>query len=145
MPSKRLQQLLANIRNLLRPSQRTDKTVGNLGEKAAANYLKSQGYQLLGRNIVSRIGEIDILAFDPAGKTLVVVEVKASRKDNHYHRPEFVVGRKKQTQLVKLAAQIARKRGLDTYPVRFDVVGVIVPADGDPVVRHHPGAFQAMI
>ncbi len=50
--------------------------VGKIGEDMAAEYLKKQGFGIIGRNIRQKGGEIDIIARDRDG-TLVFVEVKA--------------------------------------------------------------------
>ena len=50
---------------------------GNLGERAAAKYLKKKGYKILERNLVANGNEIDIVAFDKKRNTVVFTEVKA--------------------------------------------------------------------
>jgi putative endonuclease len=50
------------------------KDIGALGEKVAAEYLRRQGFTILGRNIAKKTGELDIIA--QQGKTLHFVEVK---------------------------------------------------------------------
>lgn len=39
-----------------------NKVIGNYGEQIAANYLKSQGFNVIGRNYLKKWGEIDIVA-----------------------------------------------------------------------------------
>lgn len=51
------------------------KAVGGLGEELACEYLKSLKYEILGRNIREKFGEVDILARTPDG-CLHFVEVK---------------------------------------------------------------------
>ena len=48
--------------------------LGRYGEDLATNYLKSQGYDVLERNIRYRFGEVDIIA--KKENMLIVVEVK---------------------------------------------------------------------
>jgi putative endonuclease len=50
------------------------KDIGALGEKVAAEYLRRQGFSILGRNVAKKTGELDIIA--QQGKTLHFVEVK---------------------------------------------------------------------
>ncbi len=57
--------------NLLNMSR---KEVGALGECVAAVYLKRRGFELLERNLVRKMGEIDLIARE--GETLHFVEVK---------------------------------------------------------------------
>ena len=55
-------------------STKTRKDIGNLGEKSAAEYLKKQGFSILERNLVRKIGEIDIVA--KRHSTIHIIEVK---------------------------------------------------------------------
>ena len=48
-------------------------------ENLVAEYLKTQGYEILEKNYRCRIGEIDLIAKE--GETLVFVEVKYRRND----------------------------------------------------------------
>lgn len=50
------------------------RELGKRGEEIAAEYLQKNGYTIIGRNIYSRFGEIDILA--KFGQELIFVEVK---------------------------------------------------------------------
>lgn len=55
-----------------------NKEKGYCGEQAAAEYLRSLGYEIAETNYTIRGGEIDIIALD--GSTLVFAEVKTRRK-----------------------------------------------------------------
>lgn len=123
---------------------------GRAGEREAARHLRRAGYRLLGRNLANHLGEIDLLAVDPDGRTVVFVEVKARRigaggPARESLRPEFHVNQAKQRKLVALAAGELRRRRLTDRPVRFDVIGVDLPRRGKPVVRHHVGAFMSPV
>lgn len=117
--------------------------LGRRGEAVAARHLKRRGYRILGRNLRSRIGEVDLLAAAPDGRTIVVVEVKTGGAGQL--PPELRVGQAKQRKLVALAVHLARRHRLHDRPIRFDVIGVDLPAKGDPVVRHHAGAFASHV
>ena len=54
--------------------------LGRYGEDLATNYLKSQGYDVLERNIRYRFGEVDIIA--KKENMLIVVEVKNKTDPN---------------------------------------------------------------
>ena len=62
-------------------------------ENLVAEYLKTQGYEILEKNYRCRIGEIDPIAKE--GETLVFVEVKY-RRDDKMGNPKEAVDRKKQ-------------------------------------------------
>ena len=59
------------------------KSLGQLGEDAAARYLKRLGYKILARGHDSRLGELDIIAVD--SRTIVFVEVKTRRSTQAGH------------------------------------------------------------
>ena len=50
------------------------KEVGTLGEKVACEYLRRHGLEILERNVVKKLGELDLIARQ--GETLHFVEVK---------------------------------------------------------------------
>ncbi|MCB1152278.1 YraN family protein [bacterium] len=113
---------------------------GRRGEKAAAAYLKSQGYTIVERNLTLPGGEIDLIARDD--DTLVIVEVKALADPEDGFDPIIRVNKDKRERLVRLADAYCRARRLTDTPVRFDVVGVVFQGK-DTVVRHFPRAFDA--
>lgn len=118
---------------------------GSRGEKAAARFLKKQGYKILARNLKNAQGEIDLIAQGPDQRTIIIVEVKSRLPGSNAQgpRPEVRVNEHKQRQLNILAMQFIRRYRLHDRPVRFDVIGVDLSDDGEPVIRHHPGAFES--
>lgn len=122
------------------------RSVGARGERAAARHLRSRGYTIHARNLRTTLGEIDILATDPDGKTLVLVEVKSARGDeaNGSPRPEEHVNPQKQRKLASLALALSRRRRFADRPMRFDVIGVNLPEGKPPTIRHHVGAFESL-
>ena len=74
------------------------REIGAKGEKAAAKFLKKNGYRIVKKNFYSAHGEIDIIAENK--EYLVFVEVK-SRKDVeenfiNYRYPAETVDKNKQ-------------------------------------------------
>ncbi len=53
------------------------KTTGNTGERVAVEYLRKRGFDIIGRNIARKTGELDIVASKEG--VWHVVEVKAVR------------------------------------------------------------------
>jgi putative endonuclease len=113
------------------------RQLGDAGEDLAAAALKKQGYKILGRNYVTPLGEIDLIA--KKGRTLVVVEVK-TRKSSRYGSPQESVSHAKQAKLRRLADYYLKDKRLTGTPVRFDVVAVTL-AEGEPQVEIIPNAF----
>lgn len=122
-----------------------DAAPGPRGEDAAAAHLKKRGYRVLCHNLRTKLGEIDIVAQAPDGRTIVIVEVKSREMNDPDANlpPEVHVNTAKQRKLANLALQYVRDRKLADRPVRFDVIGVDLVAGGAPIIRHHEGAFES--
>ncbi|MCR4868654.1 MAG: YraN family protein [Lachnospiraceae bacterium] len=99
------------------------RSVGDIYEQKAAQFLEKKGYQILARNYHTRFGEIDLVALDEG--VLCFVEVKY-RKDNRFGSPQEAVDVKKQKRLSYSAAVYVMKEkiGLERA-MRFDVVGIL--------------------
>ena len=112
---------------------------GRAAEEDAARFLRSQGYRILARNVVTQAGEIDILAQDR--DDLCFVEVKArTRRD--YGGPLAAVGARKQQRLVRAAALYLANTNTRDRAVRFDVLGM-ERVDGKWCFSLIRNAFQA--
>lgn len=123
---------------------------GDLGEAAAARYLKRRFYRILERNWFFYRKEVDIIA--RRGRTLVICEVKTrtyrSEEPSPFGTPSVAVDAAKQKNLLVAARAYARAaswRG----DVRFDVIEVYLDAQGErarPHIRrivHLQNAFTA--
>ncbi len=98
---------------------------GKYGEDLAVAELERRGYAIVDRRYRTHRGEIDIIARD--GDTIVFVEVKA-RLTAECGTAAEAVTRRKQRQLVRMAAEYLARHRLAASPCRFDVVAV----DGMP-------------
>lgn len=120
-------------------SQRT--TLGDRGEKAAAEFLTRRGFRVLHRQYRTQLGEIDLICRD--GTHTVFVEVKTRRTLRTGHPTESIT-RKKQQQLTRLALAYLKRNDLLETPSRFDVVSVVwTDEDSVPQIEHFPDAFPA--
>jgi putative endonuclease len=111
------------------PRLRARRTLelGRAGERAAAELLRSRGYEVLGAGFLARRGEIDLVCLRDG--VLVVVEVKA-RSGQDFGSPLEAVGAHKRRALMSAAAEyraLAEWRG----PIRYAVVCVTVKRGGD--------------
>lgn len=102
-----------------------------------ADRLAATGWTILGRNVRVGRAELDVVAIDPAGPALVIVEVRwRSRRD--YGLAEETLSRAK-WQRLRCAAFALVEVGrigvvaLPKVPLRFDLV-VVEPAGR---IRHH--------
>lgn len=107
---------------------------GKRGEDAACRLLEREGYEILARNVRSRLGEIDVVARE--GATLAIVEVKL-RAD--LDAALEAVDHRKQRKLTRLAASLLARPGAWKGPLRFDVVAVEKRSLRAVLVR---GAFE---
>ncbi|MEU9961812.1 YraN family protein [Streptomyces sp. NPDC050982] len=112
--------------------------LGKYGEELAARRLTESGMTVLQRNWRSgRAGEIDIVARD--GDALVVCEVKTRRAGTFEH-PMAAVTPVKAQRLRGLAERWLQEHGgAPPGGVRIDVVGILLPDRGAPVVEHVRG------
>lgn len=117
------------------------RSLGTLGERAAAKFLKRRGYKIVARSDRASLGEIDIVAVQ--GRTLVFIEVK-TRRDHDGGLPAEAVDLEKQRRLTRLAIAYSKRHGLLECPSRFDIVSVTWPVNrGRPKIEHLQGAFEA--
>lgn len=111
--------------------------LGKRGELLAVSYLEQQGYRLVAANFTLPVGrnrrgaivnaEIDLVAYE--GDVLCFVEVK-TRASDWFAAPEVNVHRRKQRQVARAAKAYRRLFGLAGAPYRYDVVSVVLPAEG---------------
>lgn len=115
------------------------RRLGSRAEEIAARRLAAAGCEIVARNERTRYGEIDIVALDRGA--LVFVEVKAGRPDPVAgpERPVLAVGAQKQRRIRRLAAAyLAQRPLLPRFDrVRFDVIGVVIAADGGVAAYEH--------
>jgi putative endonuclease len=114
-----------------------NRASGDLGEDIATRYLARRGYEVVERNYRTRRGEIDLVA--RLGDTLVFVEVKL-RRGTAYGDPLEAVTPRKQRAIRLMAEEYLAERDPDYEDLRFDVVGILLPAGG-PEISHVEGAF----
>jgi putative endonuclease len=124
------------------PSRRTvsRQRLGRAAEEAAARYLETRGWRLLGRNVRVGRGELDIIA--RRGPVLAFVEVKA-RRTHSCGAPEDAVGAAKRRQVARLAELwlAARPWAMGgVRDVRFDIIAVDLTSF-PAAVRHLAAAF----
>lgn len=103
-----------------KPSRAAHLAVGRQGEDAAALYLRLRGYRVLGRNVRTRGGEIDLIA--RRWGVVVFVEVKARSAADGFD-PSGRVDREKVARLRRAADVWLQRYGRESR-ARLDVIGV---------------------
>lgn len=113
---------------------------GDMGEKAAAKYLKNKGYEILDLNFQNthgrRLGEIDIVAKE--NNEIVFVEVKTRQMNKYIDTlPEENITQSKLRRIDKTAWAYLRLHRLENAPYRFDAVSVWLDMDKkDAKIKH---------
>jgi len=97
------------------------KSLGNWGEKIAAEYLLEKGYLILERNYRSSYGEIDLIV--QIDKVTVFVEVK-TRSSNRFGYPEEAVTRAKMEHLSSSAQAYLQTHPEISGDWRIDVIAI---------------------
>ena len=120
--------------------RRTQKQlVGQAAENIAADFLRAKGLEILERNYLRRLGELDIVARD--GDVLVVAEVR-TRASNRYGGAAASVDPRKQQRIIRAASQLLQQRkDLARLRVRFDVIVVSNIASEMPAIDWIQHAF----
>jgi len=109
------------------------RTLGCVGEALAVEHMRRLGFAIVARNLRTRHGEIDLIAFD--GRTLVFAEVKTRRASNRRRglcpedQPLAWLKFTQRERIRRLARTWlhenthARPRA---HTIRFDAIGVVV-------------------
>jgi putative endonuclease len=125
------------------------RALGTLGEDLAVAHFRRLGFVVMARNVRTRHGEIDLIAFN--GTALVFAEVKTRRANNHRRglcpedQPLAWLKLSQRTRLKRLACAWLYEN-THTRPkahaIRFDAIGVIVDGS-DQLLRldHIEGAW----
>ncbi len=110
---------------------------GNRYEKAATEFLKAEGYQVIAANYHFGHKEIDIICLD--GEELVFVEVKGGRSQE-FGDPVYRVDARKQAAIAEVAQAFLAGSARDYESYRFDVV-IVRDEEKGQVIEHLKSAF----
>lgn len=122
-----------------------EKSLGQLGEDAAVEFLKKQGYKVVARNFKNRVGrqvgEIDIIA--RKNGEIVFVEVKTRNLENYGDTlPEENITPAKLRKLAKIANIYIKYNKLLDAPYHFDALSVWIGADHQAAkIKHLENIF----
>ncbi len=120
---------------MTKPTRR--HVLGIYGERLAADYLTSIGYEVLERNWRCGIGEIDLIARDK--DRWVFVEVK-TRNGAGYGTPFEAITDAKMNRLRRLVGEWCRIRQVAGVQVRIDAIAVLID-NGQVKLEHLKQVF----
>jgi putative endonuclease len=110
--------------------------IGKWGEQVAVEHLCSRGCEVIGRNVRTPYGEIDIIA--KQGDTTLFVEVK-TRTSNKMGLPEESITAKKREHMVACAEHYAAEHEIDHWQI--DVISVEGKPGIEPVITYFENAI----
>lgn len=115
------------------------KSIGDVAETRALNWMQRQGLKLIRRNYRCRQGEIDLIMRD--GEFLVFIEVRQRALSTHGAASETVTLRKQRRILMAARHFIANYRISADQCMRFDVIG-LGPHEESDAIDWIPNAFS---
>ncbi len=113
-----------------------NQAVGRWGEQAAADFLCQHGYEVVGRNVRTPYGEIDLVTCKEG--VTVFVEVKA-RTSKSLGPPEIAVTPRKQAHMLACADYYTQQNEIDHWQI--DVIAV-EREHGRTVITHFENAVS---
>jgi putative endonuclease len=120
------------------------RSLGQLGERLAAEHLEARGLVVIDRNFRTRLGEIDLVARDK--RFLVFCEVKTRQlRGRPALGPLAAIGPRKRRQVRTMARAwltATSPEGPSPPEIRFDAIGIVLDPAGRIVeLDHVEGAF----
>jgi putative endonuclease len=113
--------------------------VGKKGEDLAVQYLIEHGVRILGRNIRSYYGEIDIIG--RAGEEIIFFEVRTRTSALLGYPEDSITSRKRSHMRAAAEAYIQANPGLKT-DWRIDVLAIRLAPDGQPEIEWFENAVN---
>lgn len=113
-----------------------NQKIGAWGEGAAAEYLEERGCTVVGRNIRTPYGEIDIVA--EKDEITIFIEVK-TRTSKSLGPPEISVTPRKQEHMLAAAEHYAQENKIDHWQI--DVISIEGKPGSKPEITHFENAL----
>ena len=100
---------------------KSKQLIGKWGEDLARRMLEANGYKIIGNNVRSQYGEIDLIAI--AGNTVVFIEVK-TRSVSSFGLPEDSITKQKYIHMKESAISYMQEHPEYQGDWRIDVVAI---------------------
>ena len=113
-----------------------NQRIGKWGEDVAAEHLTQKGYDVIGRNVRTPYGEIDIIA--KQNEITIFVEVK-TRTSNKLGLPEESITPRKREHMIACAEHYAAENEIDHWQI--DVISVEGKPGSTPKVTYFENAI----
>lgn len=96
---------------------------GSFWELKAEKYLKGKGLKTIQRNFRCVAGEVDLIMLKKP-ETMVFIEVRYRKHDRWSSAVESVDFRKQQRIIKAAKLYLSRKKWLNRYHIRFDILAI---------------------
>jgi putative endonuclease len=117
-----------DLHNFMRTSK---QTTGAWSEQEAAHYLSGLGYEILGRNVRTPHGEIDLVA--KLGNITCFVEVRTLSSSRFAH-PEETITRGKQSHMLTAVEEYTQAHEIDQWQI--DAIAVEGKPGYQSIITH---------
>lgn len=122
-----------------KPTTGLNQKTGAWGEELAACFLIARGVNIIGRNIRTPYGEIDLLGEEES--QILFVEVK-TLKNKRFGDPEVSVSQVKQSHMSNSALHYLQENNLLDADWRIDVIAVNAAAGQLPEIKWFKNAVS---
>lgn len=113
-----------------------NQRVGKWGEDFTTEYLTQKGCEIIGRNVRTPYGEIDIIA--KQGDVTLFVEVK-TRTTNKMGLPEASITPRKQEHMIACAENYAADNEIETWQI--DMISIEGKPGTEPMITYFENAI----
>jgi putative endonuclease len=117
------------------------RTLGERGERIAAQHLTRAGYEILATNFRTRFGELDLVAADDRCLVFCEVKTRIAGTRRGPAGPLDAIGPRKRAQVRAMAREWLASSAADSRPrrpeLRFDAIGILVSRSGRLVSLEH--------
>lgn len=113
-----------------------NQRIGKWGEDIATEHLTQQGYEIIGRNVRTPYGEVDIIA--KKDDVFIFVEVK-TRTTKKMGLPEESITSKKQEHMIACAEHYASENEIKHWQI--DVISIEGKPGTEPKVTYFENAI----
>lgn len=120
---------------------RAPRELGDTWELRAADFLRSQGVEILARGYRCRLGELDIVGSDGGG--LVIVEVRARGSRSLGTALESISHHKRRRIVRATRHFLMRRPEWTSRPIRFDVIAFDAIDTAKPELNWVKNAFDS--
>jgi putative endonuclease len=117
------------------------RTLGQRGERMAAEHLVRAGYTILATNFRTRFGELDLVAADERCLVFCEVKTRIAGTRRGPAGPLDAIGPRKRAQVRAMAREWLASGSASNRPrraeLRFDAIGILVSRSGHLVALDH--------